>query len=178
MRSKPLAGPGFSGWVCWIAWPWWGSPGDRPGTHTGQGAGWHCFLLLVLVLVLAVVIALVLLLLQIQLPLPQTGTTLLSAFSSPPWPSWCSGNRNSQRLPPQPKFDKDSPWLSVVVWWWSGYSYKESNFVCFFFPPFPYCFLWSTKSSPRGALAFHESRRFHTRPLRLYWGPENVHLGP
>ena len=32
-------------------------------------------------------------------------------------------------------------------------------------------------SSPRGALAFHELRRYHTRPLRLNWGPENVHFG-
>ena len=30
---------------------------------------------------------------------------------------------------------------------------------------------------PRGLLAFHELRRYHTRPLRLNWGPENVHLG-
>ena len=32
-------------------------------------------------------------------------------------------------------------------------------------------------SSPRGARAFHELRRYHTRPLRLNWGPENVHFG-
>ena len=31
-------------------------------------------------------------------------------------------------------------------------------------------------SSPRGARAFHELRRYHTRPLRLNWGPENVHF--
>ena len=30
---------------------------------------------------------------------------------------------------------------------------------------------------PRGARAFHELRRYHTRPLRLNWGPENVHFG-
>ena len=29
----------------------------------------------------------------------------------------------------------------------------------------------------RGARAFHELRRYHTRPLRLNWGPENVHFG-
>ena len=28
-----------------------------------------------------------------------------------------------------------------------------------------------------GARFFHESRRYHTRPLRLNWGPENVHFG-
>ena len=27
-------------------------------------------------------------------------------------------------------------------------------------------------SSPREAQAFHELRRFHTRPLRLNWGPD------
>ena len=32
-------------------------------------------------------------------------------------------------------------------------------------------------SSPRGARAFDELRRYHTRPLRLNWGPENVHFG-
>ena len=32
-------------------------------------------------------------------------------------------------------------------------------------------------SSPRGARFFHELRRYHTRPLRLNWGSENVHLG-
>ena len=32
-------------------------------------------------------------------------------------------------------------------------------------------------SSPCGALAFHELRRYNTRPLRLDWGPENVHFG-
>ena len=32
-------------------------------------------------------------------------------------------------------------------------------------------------SSPRGARNFHELRRYHTRPLRLNWGPENVHFG-
>ena len=32
-------------------------------------------------------------------------------------------------------------------------------------------------SSPRGAWAFDEIRRYHTRPLRLNWGPENVHFG-
>ena len=32
-------------------------------------------------------------------------------------------------------------------------------------------------SSPRGAWAFDELRRYHTRPLRLNWGPENVHFG-
>ena len=31
-------------------------------------------------------------------------------------------------------------------------------------------------SSPREARAFHELRRYHTRPLQLNWGPENVHL--
>ena len=31
-------------------------------------------------------------------------------------------------------------------------------------------------SSPREARAFHELRRYHTRPLRLNWGPENVHF--
>ena len=31
-------------------------------------------------------------------------------------------------------------------------------------------------SRPRGAWAFHEFRRYHTRPLRLKWGPENVHF--
>ena len=32
-------------------------------------------------------------------------------------------------------------------------------------------------SSPREAWAFHELRRYHTRPLRLNWGPKNVHFG-
>ena len=32
-------------------------------------------------------------------------------------------------------------------------------------------------SSPRGAWAFDESRRYHTRPSRFNWGPENVHFG-
>ena len=32
-------------------------------------------------------------------------------------------------------------------------------------------------SSPRGARAFHELRRYHTRPLQLNWGPENVNFG-
>ena len=32
-------------------------------------------------------------------------------------------------------------------------------------------------SSLRGVRAFHELRRYHTRPLRLNWGPENVHFG-
>ena len=31
-------------------------------------------------------------------------------------------------------------------------------------------------SSPRGAGAFHELRRYDTRPLQLNWGPENVHF--
>merc|ERR1712127_1057863 len=30
--------------------------------------------------------------------------------------------------------------------------------------------------SPREARAFHELRRYHTRSLRLNWGPENVHF--
>ena len=34
-----------------------------------------------------------------------------------------------------------------------------------------------TLSSPREARACHELRRYHTRPLRLNWGPENVHIG-
>ena len=34
-----------------------------------------------------------------------------------------------------------------------------------------------TLSSPRGARAFHELRRYHTMPLRLNWGPKNVHFG-
>ena len=25
--------------------------------------------------------------------------------------------------------------------------------------------------------AFHELRRYHTRPIRLNWGPKNVHFG-
>ena len=29
---------------------------------------------------------------------------------------------------------------------------------------------------PRFARAFHKLRRYHTRPLRLNWGPENVHF--
>ena len=32
-------------------------------------------------------------------------------------------------------------------------------------------------SSLRGAWAFDEIRRYHTRPLRFNWGPENVHFG-
>ena len=32
-------------------------------------------------------------------------------------------------------------------------------------------------SSPRGAWAFDELRRYHTRPLRLNWGRENVYFG-
>ena len=32
-------------------------------------------------------------------------------------------------------------------------------------------------SSPRGAPAFHKLRRYHTRPLPLNWGPENVLFG-
>ena len=32
-------------------------------------------------------------------------------------------------------------------------------------------------SSPRGAWAFDELRRYHNRPLQLNWGPENVHFG-
>ena len=32
-------------------------------------------------------------------------------------------------------------------------------------------------SRPHGAWAFHELRRYHNRPLRLNWGPENVHFG-
>ena len=31
-------------------------------------------------------------------------------------------------------------------------------------------------SSPHGARAFHELRRYHTRPLQLNWGPKNVHF--
>merc|ERR1712127_863171 len=31
-------------------------------------------------------------------------------------------------------------------------------------------------SSPHKARAFHELRRYHTRPLRFNWGPENVHF--
>ena len=31
-------------------------------------------------------------------------------------------------------------------------------------------------SSPREARAFHELRRYHTRPLQLNWGPEKVHF--
>ena len=31
-------------------------------------------------------------------------------------------------------------------------------------------------SSPREARAFNELRRYHTRPLQLNWGPENVHF--
>ena len=31
-------------------------------------------------------------------------------------------------------------------------------------------------SSPRGAWAFHELRRYDTRPLQLNWGPENVYF--
>ena len=29
----------------------------------------------------------------------------------------------------------------------------------------------------RGAQPFDELRRYHTRPLQLNWGPENVHFG-
>merc|ERR1712127_960450 len=36
-----------------------------------------------------------------------------------------------------------------------------------------YCFYLS---STREARAFHELRRYHTRPLRLNWGPKNVHF--
>ena len=32
-------------------------------------------------------------------------------------------------------------------------------------------------SSPHGAWAFYELRKYHTRPLRLNWGPKNVHFG-
>ena len=30
---------------------------------------------------------------------------------------------------------------------------------------------------PRGVWAFDELRRYHTRPLRLNWGPKNEHFG-
>ena len=32
-------------------------------------------------------------------------------------------------------------------------------------------------SIPRSAQAFHELRSYHTRPLQLNWGPENVDFG-
>ena len=35
----------------------------------------------------------------------------------------------------------------------------------------------SALSSPRGAWAFDELRTYHTRPLRLNWGPENIRFG-
>ena len=43
--------------------------------------------------------------------------------------------------------------------------------------------LWSVKSfklklsSPRGAWAFHELRRYHIRPIRFNWGLKSVHFG-
>ena len=42
-----------------------------------------------------------------------------------------------------------------------------------------YYFLLLYLSSLREALAraFHELERYHTRPFRLNWGPENVHFG-
>ena len=37
---------------------------------------------------------------------------------------------------------------------------------------------WSDNTVYQGrAAAFHELRRYHTRPLRLSWSPENVHFG-
>ena len=45
--------------------------------------------------------------------------------------------------------------------------------------PFECCFKKLVLSSPREAWAFYELKRYHTRPLRLNWGPENVHFkGP
>ena len=35
---------------------------------------------------------------------------------------------------------------------------------------------YNVLSSPREARAFHELRRYHTRPLQLNWRPENVHF--
>ena len=35
---------------------------------------------------------------------------------------------------------------------------------------------WALVGRPRRAWAFDELRRYHTRPLRFYWGPENVHF--
>ena len=32
-------------------------------------------------------------------------------------------------------------------------------------------------SSPSGVWGFDELRKYHTRPLRLNWGPKNVHFG-
>ena len=37
--------------------------------------------------------------------------------------------------------------------------------------------VYNILSSPRGAWAFDELRGYHTRPLQLDWGPENVHFG-
>ena len=43
---------------------------------------------------------------------------------------------------------------------------------------FLFIFLSSPRvGRPRGARAFHELRRYHTRPLQLNWGPKNVHFG-
>ena len=35
---------------------------------------------------------------------------------------------------------------------------------------------FSILSSPRGAWAFEELSRYHTRPLRFNWDPENVQI--
>ena len=50
----------------------------------------------------------------------------------------------------------------------------NEHFRTFLGPPFV---ALGHLSSPRGVRAFHELRRYHTRPLQLNWGPQNVHFG-
>ena len=72
---------------------------------------------------------------------------LLCNLPSPPSPAWCDILQERWLHPPGPRH------LA------------------------PACGGRSSLTSPRGARAFHELRRYHTRPLRLNWGPGNVHFG-
>ena len=53
---------------------------------------------------------------------------------------------------------------------------KYCSIFFFVYQLFP-CYLNIILSRPRGAWAFDELRRYHTRPSRFNWSPENVHFG-
>ena len=70
-------------------------------------------------------------------------------------------------------------WTISLVWqYWQGMGNTLLCDMCLVLPQKrKEILVKNILSSPRGPWAFDELRRYHTRPLRLNWGPKNVHFG-
>ena len=85
-----------------------------------------------------------------------------------------------------PQESRLTPSLAVTTRWRQCHRHDYYMHFAFFIADFSISrqesllrTLWPNmqiSSSPRGVQPFHELRIYHTRPLRLNWGPENVHF--